>query len=86
MTHPLAGSTVESGETIETQWSCAAGVSVDILVFQDGKFLDVYKDSAANTGFASRPIPTRWGTGTGYRLMIRDGEDRTGLSGEFEIR
>lgn len=86
VTHPLAGSAFERGGTIEALWSCAAGVSVDILVFQDGKPLDVFKDSAANTGFASRPIPMRWGTGTGYRLMIRDGEERTGLSGEFEIR
>jgi len=86
VTHPLAGSTFERGGTIETQWSCAAGISVDILVLQDGNPLDIFKDSAANTGFASRTVPTRWGTGTGYRLMIRDGEGRTGLSEEFELR
>lgn len=86
VTHPLAGSVFERGQTIDALWSCAAGISVDILVLKHGELLDVFKDSAANTGFASRQVPMRWGTGPGYRLMIRDAEERTGLSGEFEIR
>ncbi|MEZ4655481.1 MAG: hypothetical protein R3E12_18300 [Candidatus Eisenbacteria bacterium] len=83
---PIPGATFTHGQTIDAAWSCAAGVSVDILVYRGDDPVDTFKESAANTGFATREIPERWTSGTEYRLMVRDREGRTGFSGEFEIR
>ncbi len=86
VTRPPAGAIYERGQAIDAVWSCAAGVAVDILVYRNEKLVDVFKGSAANSGFSSRQVPARWGTGTGCQLLIRDAEERTGWSGEFEIR
>ena len=86
VTRPSEGTVFERGGSIEVEWYCAAGVTVDIFVFQHGDSIDVFRASAGNSGFESRQIPQRWGSGDGYQIMIRDPEGRSGSSEEFQLR
>jgi hypothetical protein len=86
VTRPASGEVVMQGEDMRVEWRCASGTTVDIFIHRDGERLDTFRRDAGNSGYAERPFPASWGTGTGYRIRVVDTEGITGTSEPFEIR
>lgn len=86
VTRPAPGTVVLHGESLNVEWQCAAGVTVDIFIHATDGYLDVYQRGAGNGGFAGRLVPASWGSGTGYRIQVVDAEGASGFSEAFEIR
>ncbi len=86
VTVPAAGAVVMQGEELRVEWHCAAGVAVDIFVYDGDVRIDTFRRGAGNGGFATRTFPVSWGTGTDYRIQIVDAEGTIGFSEPFEIR
>lgn len=85
VTRPTSDDIVRQGDVMRVEWRCAAGTTVDIDIYHDDERLDTFRRDAGNGGYAERPFPDAWGTGTGYRMRVVDMEGAEGFSEPFEI-
>jgi len=68
-------------------WDGCQGNTVKLELFRNGNRVGDYSGWVANSGEYLRqaPIPSEWGSGTGYSLRIIDDQGNEGESERFEI-
>jgi hypothetical protein len=86
VTHPDTSTVFTQGGEMSVEWSCAAGVTVDIEIYDGADYLDVFRKDAGNTGYSSRTFPEAWGVGDRYRLRVIDAKGHDGFSARFRIQ
>lgn len=68
-------------------WTGCQGNQVKIELHRNGSYIADYSSWIANSGYYTRnsPIPSAWGSGEGYSLLVSDNQGNSGYSSEFEI-
>jgi len=86
VTYPNASTVLYHNEQTYLEWNGAQGSWIIADIYKSFIYLDVFHGQTNNDGHADRgPIPSDWGTGNDYRIIILDENDNYGYSDFFTI-